>query len=889
MEPVAQLNESLTGRYEIEREIGRGGMATVYLARDARHYRRVALKVLNPDLAAVVGPERFLAEIRVTSQLQHPHLLPLFDSGEATLPGSPPGSGLLFYVMPYVAGESLRSRLAREKQLPIDEAVRIAVAVASALEYAHQHGVIHRDLKPENILLQAGQPVVADFGIALAVSNAGGSRITQTGISLGTPHYMSPEQATGDRTIDARSDIYSLGAVLYEMLTGDPPHHGATAQAIIARLLTEKPRPIRATRENVPPFVEAATLRALEKLPADRFASAREFGVALQRSGDTVAAPERVWESDKPGRSRRVGALWLSAALVVGALLGVATDRALRLQSSVSLRGDLPVLRTSFELPSDAPLALAAQPASGYNSRVLDVSPDGTELAYVAQTASGTMLYVRDMSTGLVRALPGTEGAVHPFYSPDGQWLGFLTADHVKKVPHGGGTVISLCQANTPVLARWTTSNRVYFTENETFILSEVSADGGTPQRVLTVGELGVLRFIDVLPEGDWALVTRGSSVGENHADILLANLRTKELRVVVRSAFAPRYVAPGFLLFARSGSLLAARFDESRKQLVGEPVTLASNVSMESLWGMLQAAASSKGLLAYVAGGDLSVGRIAWVDRQGTVDYLADAPERIYGQIDLAPDGNHIAAHVADVQDYLWVWNITRREGQRVMNAESEGWPVWSRDGRRLAGGVVYVPPVHAVMHDVDGSGAVSAGTRVSNSGFEPEAFSPAGDLLAVLTSLSPFRTGFTGLTGPVKLPEFEGLFPDFGPDGRWIAYVSTRSGTGEIFIRSFPDGKIERQVSSDGGIELRWLPSGELFFRKGRQWFSTHVVTTPELSWDRPSLAFDTEFIDTPGMSYDVSRDGQRLLVVKRAHAVGASRIEIVTNWTTLVDRAR
>ena len=235
MDALAQLKASLADRYDIEREIGAGGMATVYLARDLRHDRHVALKLLNPELGAVLGVERFLAEIKVTANLQHPNLLPLFDSGEA--------DGLLFYVMPYVEGESLRARLEREKQLPVDEAVRIAVAVANALDYAHSHGVIHRDLKPENILLQAGQPVVADFGIALAVSNAGGKRITQTGLSLGTPQYMSPEQATGDRVIDGRSDIYSLGAVTYEMLTGEPPHTGSTAQAIIARLLTDKPAP----------------------------------------------------------------------------------------------------------------------------------------------------------------------------------------------------------------------------------------------------------------------------------------------------------------------------------------------------------------------------------------------------------------------------------------------------------------------------------------------------------------------------------------------------------------------------------------------------------------------------------------------------------------------
>src|SRR3990170_750647 len=244
MDAVAQLNAALTGRYEVEREIGAGGMATVYLARDVRHDRRVALKVLRPELGAVLGVERFLAEIKVTANLQHPNLLALFDSGEA--------EGLLFYVMPYVEGESLRARLDREKQLPVDEALRIAGAVASALDYAHRHQVIHRDLKPENILLHEGQPLVADFGIALAVSNAGGNRITQTGLSLGTPQYMSPEQATGDRAIDGRTDIYSLAAVTYEMLVGDPPHIGSTAQAIMARVLTEKPRSVRTTRPTVP-------------------------------------------------------------------------------------------------------------------------------------------------------------------------------------------------------------------------------------------------------------------------------------------------------------------------------------------------------------------------------------------------------------------------------------------------------------------------------------------------------------------------------------------------------------------------------------------------------------------------------------------------------------
>ena len=296
-EPIAQLNTALAGRYAVEREIGRGGMATVFLARDLRHDRLVALKLLNPELGAVLGVERFLSEIKVTANLQHPHLLPLFDSGEA--------DGLLFYVMPYVDGESLRARLDREKQLPTDEAIAIAVAVASALEHAHQQGVIHRDLKPENILLQAGQAVVADFGIALAVSKAGGARVTQTGLSLGTPQYMSPEQATGDRVIDRRSDIYSLAAVTYEMLTGEPPHTGSTMQAIIARVLTDRPRSVRATRPNLPAHVEVAIDRALEKLPADRWNSAREFSEALQGKGSgggTTGTASRFVPAAAPSR-----------------------------------------------------------------------------------------------------------------------------------------------------------------------------------------------------------------------------------------------------------------------------------------------------------------------------------------------------------------------------------------------------------------------------------------------------------------------------------------------------------------------------------------------------------------------------------------------------------
>ena len=271
----------IADRYTVERELGTGGMAVVYLAHDIKHDRPVAIKVLKPQLGAVLGAERFLAEIKVTAHLQHPNLLPLFDSGSA--------DGLLYYVMPFIEGETLRQKIDREGQLSINETVRLVTLIASALDFAHAHGVVHRDLKPENILLQAGQPIVADFGIALAVAQAGRERITQAGLSLGTPNYMSPEQAAGDRSVDARSDQYALATLTYEMLTGMPPHRGPTAQLTIASLMTEAPRSVRTVRPNVTPQLDYAITRALAKAPGERFSNCTEFVTVATDPSSVIA------------------------------------------------------------------------------------------------------------------------------------------------------------------------------------------------------------------------------------------------------------------------------------------------------------------------------------------------------------------------------------------------------------------------------------------------------------------------------------------------------------------------------------------------------------------------------------------------------------------------
>ncbi len=428
-----RLKAALADRYAVERKLGEGGMATVYLARDLKHDRKVAVKVLRPELVAVIGTERFLQEIRVTANLQHPHIVQLYDSGEA--------EGVLYYVMPFVEGESLREKLSRENQLSIEEAVAITRAVADALDYAHRRNVIHRDIKPENILLQEGAPLVADFGIALAVSRVAGERLTETGLSLGTPSYMSPEQATGDRELDARSDVYALGSVLYEMLAGDPPFMGSNIQAVIAKVIGERPVRLSTVRDTVPANIEAAVNKALAKVPADRFASAKAFAEALVTETPVAPVEEAPLPSAAVRWRRRLGYVVPGAAALVLAwvLFGRGGDSSGRDATPTTIR---PLTR--FVGLEDTPTW----------------SPDGSMIAYVQ--IEGGSANIATMSTGGGEPHMLTDGAadeIVPRWSPDGSKIAFA-ADRgagtvVYWIPPTGGAERKLVETDIPFLERF--------------------------------------------------------------------------------------------------------------------------------------------------------------------------------------------------------------------------------------------------------------------------------------------------------------------------------------------------------------------------------------------------------------------------------------------------
>jgi len=901
---TSRLNAALAGRYRIERQLGEGGMATVYLARDEKHNRNVALKVLKPELAAVVGAERFLAEIETTANLQHPHILPLFDSGEA--------DGFLFYVMPYVEGETLRDRLDRVHQLPVDEAVSIAKAVAQALQHAHDRGVIHRDIKPGNILIQDGQPVVSDFGIALAVGAGGGARLTETGLSVGTPYYMSPEQATGDVAVGPATDIYALGCVLYEMLIGDPPYIGSTAQAVLGKIIQGIPVSATGVRKSVPSNVDAAIRRALEKLPADRFASGQDFAKALGdehfRYGDPALAGA--------GRGRRP--TWQPAALALGGLVVGLVAATVWTSGN---RGEPPregLVRFTIDPPETLPYTQVP------NIPDVAISPDGRLMVYMGINAarSGPQLNVRALDQPAVVPLRGGENGGEPFFSPDGAWVGFVDGNTrlLRKVSSAGGAAVDLTEAPTAIFGvSWGPDDRIVF-GTAGGSLFQVSAGGGEAVALTSPGPDEQDHLWPSHLEGEDAVVfvitpSGGTPLADGQLAVL--DLESGDIVRLGVQGTSPQYVSTGHLLYVASdGSLRAVPFDPRSREVTGSPVPLVEGIASGQS-GAANYSVSRAGRLVYAEGAVGVAGpapwQLVWVDREGREDALPMRP-RPYTIPRLSPDGRSVAVGVSRLVERddaevvardLWVYDVRSGAGQRLTyDDELNSAPIWTPDGSHILFSSTLDAPrpasfptggwwgnVYSVP--ADGSGpALRVATSEDNqvlTGISPDrralytkAITPATHWEIMMLPVDGPGEATPLVTGPFRRGS-----GDISPDGRWLAYRSDETGEFEIYVQPFPGPGARVPVSIGGGDEPVWsADSRELFYVGPEDMMMAATVsgtTVPQVT-ERRALFSAAGYRRAGGnpRQYHVAPDGRFLMM--RLPELGEDASEgftVVLNW--------
>ena len=888
MSGTERLNTALAGRYKIEKQLGQGGMATVYLAEDLKHDRKVAVKVLKPELAAVLGAERFVVEIKTTAALQHPHILPLFDSGTA--------DGFLYYVMPYIEGETLRGKLNRETQFSVDEAVRITSQVADALDYAHRHGVIHRDIKPENILLHDGRPMVADFGIALALSAAAGGRMTETGLSLGTPHYMSPEQATAEKEITGRSDIYSLASVMYEMLAGQPPHLGGSAQQIIMKIIAEPVQMVTQHRKSVPHHVAAALAKALEKLPADRFESAAAFAAALGNSlftGGTTSVARR--------SVPRIGAnSWMLAAAGVALVAGGVAIGAAFMRStppspqvvrfSVPMRGQ----RLAAEI-YDVPFA---------------ISPDGNRIAYIAiDSGSGVRtLHVRSLDQFTNTSFPGTDGAVNPFFSPDGLWIGFTTLPErtLRKVASNGGPVSAVTTDVAFALGTpsWGTDHSIYFV-NPYSVPYRVNDGGGPVTRLLDSTRTVVAPV--VLPGARAVLVSMcgTSSSAFCASDLGVLDLATGKIKVLVPNALRGWYLASGHLIYStREAAVFAVKFDVKSLSVTSAPVAVLDGINVGRN-GMAQLTISASGTMAYVPTTGLGSSIVVQLDRSGRETALITKPGP-YSQPRLSLDGQRLALTAPDGKKAPQIWIHDRSSAttrQLTFEGESER-SSWSPDGKRVAfftrrgmKGMVWSAPGDGSGPGErmgggpgpNGSAAVSwtrDGKWVVWDGMLEGIPSAGGDDIFAIPVVDTPRTARPAVATP-----FAEQSAEVSPDGKWIAYVSNDANRDQIYIQPFMSPGGRTLISAGTAQEPAWVSNNELVYVNSE----TDSVTVARLEFGASvkvtrSALFDRRPYQAGGpswRSFDVSRDGKSFIFIKPSVRGAAVEPIVVLNWAEEVKR--
>jgi serine/threonine-protein kinase len=890
------LTGSRLGPYEIRSAIGAGGMGEVYRARDTKLGRDVAIKVLPEAFARdAERMARFQREAKVLASLNHPNIASIYgleDSGSTRA-----------LVMELVEGPTLADRI-KAGPIPVDEAVRIAKQTADALEYAHERGVIHRDLKPANVKVTNDDAVkVLDFGLAKALEDDPSSidistsptisrMATMQGVLLGTAAYMSPEQAKG-RSVDRRADIWSFGCVLYEMLTGKVAFPGESVTDTLATVIRAEPD-WSLLSASTPMRVRVLLQRCLQKDPKQRLRDIGDARISLDEvlSGVPEAAPSLVAVESSPRRRWLWMACGIAALLIVGAATGFTVW-------NLKPSAGKPVSRTVINLPPGDQLAALDFPA-------IAISPDGTQLAYVAIHSGTRQIYLRALDSLEAKPVAGTEGARSPFFSHDGQWLGFFASGNLKKISVSGGAAVIVDSVTaTPRGASWSSTGTIAFTPSATSPLQQVSDAGGASQPLTQFdrGETGH-RWPDFLPGGQAVLFATSGA----NPQIAVQSLRSGERRNFAPGGTSPRYAASGHLIYAQGGNLMGAAFDARRLQVTGSAVPVLQGV-VQLPSGGCQYGLSTTGSLIYVPGGAQTLApqeRLVWVGRSGAEQALA-APPHNYIQPRLSPDGKRLAVAIAEQETQIWLYDLSRDTLTRLtFGGSTNGAPAWTPDGKRIAFTSSKEGQLNIFWELADGSGglerlAASANTNV------PVSFSPDGQLLAYV-EINPttsadvwvlrLREPSAGSEQGRKAQPFLQTSSNetnamFSSDGHWLAYVSDESGRNEVYVQPYPGPGGKYQVSTEGGTEPVWNRNGkELFYRSGDKMMAVGVATQPSFSMGKPRMLFQGPYAQSPFPApfYDVSPDGQRFLMVKPPEQTASSsltQIVVVLNWTEELKR--
>jgi serine/threonine-protein kinase len=880
------------GHYEIIERIGAGGMGEVYKARDPRLKRTVAIKVLLQAVSdAPDARSRFEREAQTLAGLNHPHICVVYDVGRH--------ENSDFLVMEFLEGQTLARRLEREP-LPLDEALKCAVEIADALDRAHRSGVTHRDIKPGNIMLTRSGVKLLDFGLAKLRSTGNVSTFSQAatnadltaqGTIVGSLQYMAPEQLEGSEA-DSRTDIFAFGAVLHETITGRKAFEGKTAVSLMSAILKDAPKPVTSWQAFAPEALDRAVATCLAKDPDDRWQSARDLGRELKRVAETIS------QSGKGGSSRSEVAepQALTARRAVPAAVAAAIAVIAILITAIAVWTFKPSASTApFNI---ARLSVTLEPGEelrGINGPPVALSPNGAVLAY-ASTRRGALplLYLRTIDNTEARAVTGSDGASLPFFSANGQWVGFFAQSKLKKVSVSGGVVETLCDVGNGRGGSWAEDDTIYFAPANTSGIWKVSAAGGMPVAVTTLnrakGEVSH-RWPQVLPGGKALLLTVWTGPGWDENQLQVLNLATGERSLLVQGARMGLYASSGHVVYFRQGpdTLLAAPFDLSRLQITGgPPVTLVEHVRDTSESG--EYAVSASGVLAYIpTTPHWNESRLVWVDRQGNVEPLPAPPQR-YQEPAISPDGRQMAISIAGPAYTIAVYDFERSALTRLPSPDgSSQSPTWTADGKRIVYRATRMGSRNLFQRMADasrGEERLSASDNLQT----PGSFSADGKEFVFtvsdpVTGMDIWTLGTDQKATPILSTVGSQTDPQLSPDGRWLVYVSDESGRNEIYVQPFPKMDGKWKISIDGGLEPRWARNGrELFYRNGARMLSVSVEPGSTFIAAVPKLLFEGafEFSGTSITAYDVALDGRRFLMVQSADdAKPATEIRIVFNW--------